>query len=139
MQAARRLRVRVRRRVGRAAHGAGAATRKDIWHLLSEQERLASQIADLTDASQRVSGLVDSLQTRQQQLDGRITGLERQDLDARIAGLERAAAIQFFGRFIQHVQLNRHPLVSVVLPTRDRPEFLQRAIASLLAQRYEAW
>lgn len=31
------------------------------------------------------------------------------------------------------------PLVSVVLATRDRPELLTRALASVVAQRYEEW
>lgn len=31
------------------------------------------------------------------------------------------------------------PLVSVVLATRDRPELLARAVASVLAQRYASW
>lgn len=33
---------------------------------------------------------------------------------------------------------DRHPLVSVVLPTHDRPERLRRALASVLAQSYRA-
>jgi hypothetical protein len=31
------------------------------------------------------------------------------------------------------------PLISIVLPTRDRPQLLARALPSVLAQRYERW
>lgn len=127
MQALARLRSRGRRRIGRAAHGAGVATRADIRHLASEQAALVSQAADLTSLLQRVAAAVDALHVTQQELDGRL-GI-----------LERAAAIQSFARFIEHAELKSRPLVSVVLPTRDRPKLLRRALASVLTQRYEEW
>jgi hypothetical protein len=111
----------VRSRIGRAAHASGVATRSDIRGLLAEQEILANQNAAL---QQRVAEVADALEVAEQQLERRLEVLE---------------AIQSFKGFIEHAELESTPLVSIVLPTRDRPELLRRAIGSALAQRYEAW
>ena len=41
--------------------------------------------------------------------------------------------------WIAHAPLATEPLISVVLPTRDRQPLLQRAIGSVLAQCYPNW
>jgi Glycosyl transferase family 2 len=61
------------------------------------------------------------------------------DLLARLAWLENLVAIDAVTRFIRHARLRTEPLVTVVLPTYDRPAHLRRAIESVLAQRYTRW
>jgi glycosyltransferase involved in cell wall biosynthesis len=56
-----------------------------------------------------------------------------------IADLNTTAAIEAVSRFVRHAELRAQPLVSVVVPTRDRPELLARAIESVREQRYENW
>ena len=41
--------------------------------------------------------------------------------------------------WIAHVEVEARPLVSVVLPTRDRCSYLARAVESVMAQSYPAW
>jgi hypothetical protein len=53
-----------------------------------------------------------------------------------VSELRDLAAIEALGRWIRHVDLETDALVSVVLPTCDRPLQLARAIRSVLAQRY---
>ncbi len=48
-------------------------------------------------------------------------------------------ALDTFSRFIRSAPLRSEPLVSVVVPTYDRPDSLRRAIASVLSQRYATW
>jgi hypothetical protein len=49
------------------------------------------------------------------------------------------ARIAAFAEWLELRPPNADVAVSIVLPTRDRPEWLPRAIASVLAQRYESW
>jgi len=53
--------------------------------------------------------------------------------------MENVLAIDAVGRFVQQARLRSEPLMSVVLPTRRRPELLRRAIDSVLAQQYTNW
>jgi glycosyltransferase involved in cell wall biosynthesis len=53
--------------------------------------------------------------------------------------LEGLLSIDAVGRFVRYARLATEPLVSVVLPTRDRPDRLRRAVDSVLAQRYKHW
>lgn len=74
-------------------------------------------------------------------------------LEARTDALEREAAarahtvdnlkclmsIEALRRSLRNASLETCPLVSVILPTCNRPPMLRRAIASVLAQRYKQW
>lgn len=53
------------------------------------------------------------------------------------AALERVQRIDSVSRWIRHATLHTQPLVSVVLPTANRPRQLRRALRSVMAQRYE--
>lgn len=61
------------------------------------------------------------------------------ELMRRLAELEAKARIAVVMEWIRRADLRRRPLVSVVLPTRDRSAILGRAIDSVLAQSYESW
>jgi hypothetical protein len=52
---------------------------------------------------------------------------------------ERQLAVRAFMDWISHLPPRNAPLVSVILPTRDRAELLPRAVASVLAQTHPNW
>jgi glycosyltransferase involved in cell wall biosynthesis len=59
--------------------------------------------------------------------------------ESRLSSLENLMAIDAVTRVVQRAQLQAQPLVSVVLPTYERPELLRRAIESVLRQSYTRW
>lgn len=68
------------------------------------------------------------------------------ELNGRIDEVLRLTTVDELGsqiapvtRWVRVATLAAEPLVSVVLPTRDRPELLERAIASVRAQEYPNW
>jgi hypothetical protein len=71
-------------------------------------------------------------------LSERVAALEHAQSIAgpEVSELNDLAAIEALGRWIRHMDLDTDTLVSVVLPTCDRPLQLARAISSVLAQRY---
>ncbi|HWD64538.1 MAG TPA: glycosyltransferase family A protein [Solirubrobacteraceae bacterium] len=113
----------MRRWLGVALRAAGLATRRDVNELRAELGRLNPDAPTL-----------DALRAQIRWLD------EARSAQAeRIASLERLTALEAVSRFVRQTALSFEPLVSVVLPTFDRPERLRRAIASVVAQRYENW
>ncbi len=60
-------------------------------------------------------------------------------MTAKLEWTENMLAIEAFSRFIRSAQLASSPLVSVVLPTYNRPDRLRRAIDSVIGQRYSRW
>jgi glycosyltransferase involved in cell wall biosynthesis len=56
-----------------------------------------------------------------------------------MTSLGGVVAIDAVSRFIRHTGLRTEPLVSVVLPTRNRTDLLRRAIDSVRAQTYTRW
>jgi hypothetical protein len=115
-------------------HRFGGATQADIRQLRSEREQLQGEMARLMGALEDVSIGLERVAAHASSLQRTNEGLE-----ARLAAMENVLAIDAVGRIVQQAQLKHKPLVSVVLPTRDRPELLRRAIASVLAQRYPRW
>ena len=51
----------------------------------------------------------------------------------------RCLEVFTFMKWIRHATITTTPLISVVLPTRDRRERLERAIASVVRQTYSNW
>lgn len=137
MHSSSRLATWVRRRLGRAVHDAGGATRSDIRSLQSELEQLRGELSACLGVAVRVDGM----QARLDDLSARVDWLHRADGEARatLAWVKNMLAIDAFSRFIGCVSLRTEPLVSVVLPTYNRPEPLARAIDSVIAQRYRNW
>jgi len=60
-------------------------------------------------------------------------------LDASLAQHRKHVQIDTFMQWIGHATLHATPLISVVLPTRDRSALVPRAIASLKQQSYRNW
>jgi glycosyl transferase family 2 len=68
------------------------------------------------------------------ELDRRTGGQE-----ACLARLERAESVAAVMAWIEQAPLSTSPLVSVILPTRNRPAQLPRALESVIAQTYGHW
>jgi Glycosyl transferase family 2 len=61
------------------------------------------------------------------------------DLRRRLDELERIQSLMVFMEWIEHARLSESPRISVVLPTRNRANFLPMAVASVQAQSYANW
>lgn len=102
----------------------------------SPRERLARWGAEL-----REPGLAEALRARLRreagttELAGSI-GVHYEAANRRLDWLEQQAAIRPVMTWIEHATLAGTPLISVVMPTRNRSALLRRAIASVLAQTY---
>lgn len=105
---------------GRALRRSGFATRFDI---------------------NQIDATVAELSSRTGWLDRRVDGLEERErlLVEALENLKAQVGIDALTRWLRHATLNEHPLVSVVMPTKERPTQLERAIRSVIAQRYENW
>jgi hypothetical protein len=57
----------------------------------------------------------------------------------RLDRLERDAAVRTVTAWVRHAQVPPTLRVSIILPTRDRANHLQRALQSVAAQIYERW
>jgi glycosyltransferase involved in cell wall biosynthesis len=70
-------------------------------------------------------------------LESRLAGIESSVTD--LTELKRHFQIQTVMDWIDLTMLTRQPLISVVLPTRDRHQLLARAIESVERQTYSNW
>jgi hypothetical protein len=112
------------KRAARAFRRAGGATRTDVEGLR----------ADLDAAIRELTPRVDWLGKRTDALEDRETHQQKT-----VQELKNLAMIEAVTRWVRHARLSSHPLVSVVTPTKDRLAELDRAIRSVVAQRYENW
>jgi GT2 family glycosyltransferase len=62
-----------------------------------------------------------------------------QALDGALEQHRKHVEVQTFMQWIEHATLRTMPLISVVLPTRDRRQLLAGAIGSVTRQTYENW
>lgn len=149
MGALRRLKATARHKIGTAVHRAGGATRTDIRWL---ERELAAGLA-------QTAGRIEALAARLETQDSRLDSLDVQlaatkarvdSLEAQAVALDEARAsasvelwmtsgLQALSHWIRHATVSTNPLVSVILPTCDRPQLLARAIRSVQDQRYENW
>jgi Glycosyl transferase family 2 len=91
-----------------------------------------------------VSDLFTSVQALQSQLEAEAQ--ERSVLRARILQLAERLDQSFAGlsawtttTYLGHVSVPDHALISVVLPTHNRADLVQRAVLSVIAQSYSNW
>jgi predicted AlkP superfamily phosphohydrolase/phosphomutase len=61
------------------------------------------------------------------------------EVEARVTDVERLASIAEVTAWLRHVDVPESLLVSVVLPTRNRQDLLERAVESVLRQSYANW
>jgi hypothetical protein len=105
----------------------GGAVGADIRHLQAQVDQLQTELGQARFAQDRAG---ERLAAQSQILS---------ELSASLMSSDRLLAIEAFSRFIRHARLLSEPLVSVVLPTYERPDRLRRAIQSVVAQRYTRW
>src|SRR5450759_3077925 len=76
----------------------------------------------------------DALGAESQALGAALRGLS-----ARLDSLDALAGLDAVSRWIAQAELRTAPLISVVTPTRNRPERLRDAVRSVCAQTYTNW
>lgn len=59
--------------------------------------------------------------------------------NARVGDLERLASIAEVGAWLKHVDVSEELLISVIMPTRNRAELMERAVDSVRRQSYGNW
>ncbi len=124
----------LRTALGRRVRHLGGATQSDVNRLQAQlhthQAQLHTHQAQLETQVPRLDWLAE-----------RVDALEKRERwhTREVEDLKNRAAIEAVSRFIRHAPVLERPLVSVVVPTLARPERLERAIASVRAQRYQNW
>src|SRR5205807_8032085 len=103
----------------------GVPTRAELE---ATEDRAEARIRDLES---EVRQLMEDRQTR---LAEDLTALS-----TRLADLSVRHQVAPLSRWLDHVQLDAHPLITVITPTYDRVGVLRRAIASVIGQRYQTW
>lgn len=90
---------------------------------------------------QRLRTAADGLETRLGVVEAGVSPLEARlaALEGRLAERERLQQVQDTMGWVERATLPEGPLISIVLPTRDRAAWLARAIASVEAQSYPSW
>ena len=116
----------------------------------SRVEDLAATAAAKSEVELLHAG-IHHLQTRIDELAATIAGmaqlhernaeLERRsaEQESRLSRLERAESVAAVMAWIDQTALRTAPLVSVILPTRNRAAQLPRALESVIAQTYNHW
>jgi hypothetical protein len=112
---------------------------KSDGNATAREPRLAavSRVRILLDrlrGTHRVAALERRLTEAEPALEARLAALE-----VRLAEQERLQQVRAVMDWVERVTLAETPLISVVLPSRDRAPLLARAIASVAAQSYGGW
>jgi hypothetical protein len=92
-----------------------------------QQESTKQSIGNLSETLDKLS---ETQNTLVKQLDSMIAAAVRQ---------ERHQQMQICMQWIAQIPVSAGPLISVILPTRDRREILPRALESLNQQAYGSW
>jgi hypothetical protein len=104
---------------------------------------LRSAIQTLSPALWRsLANCWDALSGRaaKQHADRHRSTLERLDqLQRTLVEHNQREQVRSFMEWIEHAPMPLAPLISVVTPTRDRRDFLERAVASVTGQTYANW
>jgi hypothetical protein len=127
---------------GAAAETAQATALARMAEIETERAATAARTAAFET---RVTREASASLARFDALEGQIRSHEAAAL-ARMVALrysidaqERQLAVRAFMDWISHLPSRNAPLVSVILPTRDRAELLPRAVDSVLAQTHPNW
>lgn len=97
----------------------------------SELEARVEQLAQWADDLQRhAAEATAALAAQQRAMDG---------LEARISNLKLAEQVWSVMAYVRDAIVDQKALVSVILATRNRSQYLPRAIDSVVAQTYPAW
>jgi predicted AlkP superfamily phosphohydrolase/phosphomutase len=133
---------------------AGGAAARRVWVTVRSANRLARRTVDdrvrahagvlagrldqLGDAHHITRAIADEAAARATQATETARDLAAVT-EQRLVRLEREAAIRTVTAWIEAAEVASGPLISIVLPTRDRAALLPRALASVEAQVYGTW
>jgi glycosyl transferase family 2 len=95
--------------------------------LEAQVEQLAQRLSDI---EAHAADAVAARAAQQRALEG---------LEARISNLKAAEQVWAVMAYIRDAVVEQKALVSVILATRNRSEYLPRAVGSVLAQSYPTW
>jgi Glycosyl transferase family 2 len=123
---------------------AEAAAERDRAFVAAVRSALDQRLGGITQRIEELGQRVAALQplvARADALDRGIDALHQKlhEHHPRLAELERALAVRSFTDWLEQASLGADPLITVVLPTRNRAAMLPRAIASVQAQVYPNW
>lgn len=127
----------------RGGRGLPAALRAELAAWRAERRATNARAATLSRVRQRLG--IPGLEQRLGELDAAYARDINQAwrlLDGqehRLGRIERLVQLATVMDWVDQATLRTEPLVSVVVPTRDRPTLLRRAIESVLAQSYPNW
>ena len=111
------------------------ATRARDWTADALSNGARASVPDWASRSVAAPGAAaDAAENRSRAIDERLTATE-----TRVRALERQSQIAAMTAWLPHAQVPEDLLVSIVMPTRDRREFLETAVASVLEQSYRRW
>jgi len=107
-------------------------------------EQVAARVEELRGRVDEVAAALPAvglLETRLGQATMVVAELERRaaEQDGHLTRLERVASIGAVMAWVEHAHLSTSPLVSVILPTRNRSGRLPRALSSVIDQTYSRW
>jgi glycosyltransferase involved in cell wall biosynthesis len=100
------------------------ATRSDLERFVARSRTRETELRELASTLRAQIESLDEARSRAAQEISRLDGL---------------ASIESMSRWLAQATLSSQPLISVILPTRRRPERLARAVASVRDQRYQNW
>jgi hypothetical protein len=124
-----------RGRVASWLRRAGLVTRSQVRRL---EALLDAQSAELQRLNAELADTRRTETARDEEMRFHVAAINDR-LSVSLRSGEQTAGIAAVAGWIAHQPLRTRPLVTVVLPTRDRPELLRRAIDSVRTQRYEHW
>jgi glycosyltransferase involved in cell wall biosynthesis len=103
--------------------------------------RKRSREPDLEDPFQALGQRVSSVEAHASEVIVALAAQQRamEGLEARISQLELAERVWSVMAYVRDAVVDEKPLVSVILATRNRSDYLPRAIGSVLAQSYPTW
>jgi glycosyltransferase involved in cell wall biosynthesis len=105
------------------------------------RRRKLSRTSDLEVAVERLTRRADAMETFAADAIAALSAQQRamEGLAARIGKLELAEQIRTVMSYVRDATIDEKALVSVILATRNRSEYLARAVASVRAQSYPTW
>ena len=114
-----------------------AGTDQRIERLHADVGELRATVDDLTELlDQHHASLAEVVRADQKDV---LTALARADEAQRLTTVMAGALVHHVAAAPSEAPIVDGPLVSIVLPVRDRPEELGRALRSVLAQSYPRW
>lgn len=100
----------------------------------AEGRQTRAEVSALKDSIEAQRTVIADLQAQLAEQQARLASLAAVSDDH-----ERQLAVRTMNDWVRHLDVRTAPLISVIMPTRDRAPLLPRAIASMLAQSYGNW